>query len=458
MAEERVAPQDLGAEQAALGAMLLETEAAARALAIVGPDDFFREAHRATATAIAEVSRRGEPVDLVTVSTELHRTGSLEVAGGGEYLTALINKVPTAAHVTRYATVVAEKALARAIIAEAASVTELAYGGPPDVAALAAQSAERFAGLYRARVRVQVEAAAEHAHRAWADFERLFAADTEATARTMVREFDRKLGGLDAQRLVVIKADTKHGKSTLARQAAVETARACRGTNKRVLCVILEEGEVLYRGKLLAYMGFLDSMALLIPGKWEELYRDDDRAAERWCAARDELETLPLDLQFGMTDCDQVIAAIKQWAEGCDPALVVVDYFQLLEDEGRKYRTGEEGYKSRARRLRGLVNELEVPLLAPSQVTYNADTKTWNAMGARALEQEASLVMQLAMLRDTETEKMTDTGILSCQHSRLTPSFGKVALRARLQYGRFMDTVDGASLEAAERHAGDARR
>ena len=113
---DRVPPQDLDAEQATLGSMLLESEAAARAFAIIGPTDFYREAHQLVCKAMLAVNNRSEPVDLVTVSAELRRMGQLENAGGGEYLTALINKVPTAAHVQRYANIVAEKAVLRRLI------------------------------------------------------------------------------------------------------------------------------------------------------------------------------------------------------------------------------------------------------------------------------------------------------------------------------------------------------
>ncbi|MCX7599211.1 MAG: replicative DNA helicase [Armatimonadetes bacterium] len=115
-------PQDLEAEQVTLGSILLDAGAAARATAILEPDDFYRQAHRDIYEAMLAVYRRGEPVDLITVSDELKRRGHYEQVGGAEYLTALIHQVPTAAHVVRYATIVQEKSLLRKLFAAAAEI------------------------------------------------------------------------------------------------------------------------------------------------------------------------------------------------------------------------------------------------------------------------------------------------------------------------------------------------
>lgn len=451
-ADDRVPPSDTAAEQATLGCILLETEAAERALGVVTPADFYREAHQLVATAAAACRERGEPVDLVTVSTELKRAGNLERVGGAEYLTALINKVPTAAHVMRYATIVAEKSLSRAIIARAAAVQAAAYADPEDPAGLAARTATEFQELYRQRVRVTSQTAAEHATAAWADFEQLFLGNqTPELIRTGVSDFDRRTGGMEAQRLVVIMGDTKHGKSTLARQAAIETCRKLRrvGSPKRVLAVILEEDEKLYRAKTLSYLGQLNNEALTIPGRWLQMYGADETASDRYTRANEELEALPLDLLFGVDDYDKLVGEIRQWAESCEPAMVLVDYFQLITEE-RQYKTEEQGFKRRARGLRQLADELEIPIITPSQVTYNKDLRAYQTMGARAIEHEASLVMELSRQRDKGTNELTNRGTLSCKEVRIGHSFGAVDIRTYLEVGRIL-SVDDATLYETER-------
>jgi len=126
-------PQDLHAEQATLGAMLVEPGAATRALAAVSGDDFYREAHRVILEAIAVVHERDEPVDLVTISAELRRVEKLDAVGGPAYLAAIIRETPTAAHVVRYAKIVAEKAALRKLISAGAEIRAIGYSNPPDV-------------------------------------------------------------------------------------------------------------------------------------------------------------------------------------------------------------------------------------------------------------------------------------------------------------------------------------
>jgi len=146
-------PQDIEAEQAVLGACLIEPSAAERAFAIVEQQDFYPEVHRLIFGAIQAVHRRGEPVDLVTVSAELRRLDQLEDCGGGDYLTkGLIGKVPTAAHVVRYAGIVAEKSVLRQSARLGEDLTKAAYDNPADVAALLDEYQARFQqDIYRRR-------------------------------------------------------------------------------------------------------------------------------------------------------------------------------------------------------------------------------------------------------------------------------------------------------------------
>lgn len=126
---EPILPQDLQAEQATLGSILLEPAAAALALGLLEPRDFYPEHHQRIFRAMQSVLARHEPVDLITVKDELARMGVFEQVGGAEYLAALINTVPTAAHVGRYATLVAEKSVLRRLGLVGADLQE-AVGRP----------------------------------------------------------------------------------------------------------------------------------------------------------------------------------------------------------------------------------------------------------------------------------------------------------------------------------------
>lgn len=141
MAADRELPNDFDSEQAVIGSILLEPKALERALATVRPSDFYRPFHQTIMKAALCCHLRGEPVDLVTVSAELRRCGALEEVGGGEYLTAIIGQVPTAAHVGRYANIVAEKAVLRRLIRAGQDIQDMAYANPEDVGAVLERAA-----------------------------------------------------------------------------------------------------------------------------------------------------------------------------------------------------------------------------------------------------------------------------------------------------------------------------
>lgn len=130
--DDRLPPNNLEAEQATLGAMIVDPDAVTRGLAIVGADDFYREAHQCICRAIATIHGRGDPVDMVTVGDELRRREQLDHCGGAEYLSALIGQVPTTKHIVPYADIIVKKAHSRAIMDLGASMEAKACGDPDD--------------------------------------------------------------------------------------------------------------------------------------------------------------------------------------------------------------------------------------------------------------------------------------------------------------------------------------
>jgi len=148
-AQDLLPPQDLEAEQATLGAALIDDGAVARARAIVAPDAFYREAHQEIFAAVCRLDDEAAPVDVVTVGAELRRRGRLAAVGGAEYLTALIGEVPTSAHVIRYATIVHECALRRKLLRLTERIQESIYERSEPLVGVAAQYAEALAQVQR---------------------------------------------------------------------------------------------------------------------------------------------------------------------------------------------------------------------------------------------------------------------------------------------------------------------
>jgi hypothetical protein len=145
--DECLPPQDLHAEQAVLGSLLIEPRAQALVLPHLHGEDFYRDAHKTIFEAILAVAAREDPVDLVPVCDELRRLGKLDGVGGPAYLQAMIHETPTAAHVRKYAEIVRKKAALRRCITAAADLQEEAYKGPDDVGGLIARGQDLLAGI-----------------------------------------------------------------------------------------------------------------------------------------------------------------------------------------------------------------------------------------------------------------------------------------------------------------------
>src|SRR3989338_10948580 len=133
MADERIPPQNLAAEQSVIGSMLLDKNAVFKGIEILRPDSFYRDAHRFIYESIVDLFDRGEPVDLVTVTENLRKSGKLDGVGVAVYIADLLNSVPTAANVEYYAKIVEEKAILRRMIEAGTKVVADAFSNPEDV-------------------------------------------------------------------------------------------------------------------------------------------------------------------------------------------------------------------------------------------------------------------------------------------------------------------------------------
>ena len=212
---DRLPPQDLEAEQATLGAMLMEAGAVSRAMSIVEEDDFYREAHRRIFSAMRAVEEAGDPVDVVTVGAELRRREQLAVVGGGEYLTRLIGEVPTTAHVIRYATIVHEKAILRRLITAGGEIQALAYDNPDDVSQALDQSEQvvfEIAALRSTREYQEIGPLVHETFRFLEETSRR--GDSVTGIPTGLRDFDQMTAGLQNGDLVIIAGRPSMGKTS----------------------------------------------------------------------------------------------------------------------------------------------------------------------------------------------------------------------------------------------------
>ncbi len=355
-------PQDLHAEQATLGAMLVEPGAATRALAAVAAEDFYREAHRVIFKAIGAVHEREEPVDIVTVSAELRRLEKLDAVGGPAYLAALIRETPTAAHVVRYAKIVAEKAALRRLIRAGAEIGAIGYSNPSDVDDAVDQAERIIFDVAQRRIErdfVEIKPVIK------ATFdvmdERYNTGESVTGIPTGIDLFDERTAGLQRSNLIIVAGRPSMGKTSLAVNNFA--LHAAVNLNVPVGIFSLEMSKEQLAEGLLCSLARVDSWRV----RRAEQLRDQDWQRIGDAAARLAESPIFIDDSPAISVLEMRAKARRINAEH-DVRLIILDYLQLARGE----RSPESRYHEIsmiARSLKGMARELDVPVVAVSQLS-----------------------------------------------------------------------------------------
>lgn len=405
---DRVPPQDTEAEQATLGSMLLESEAAARAFAIINPEDFYREAHRLICRAMLSVNNRNEPVDLVTVSAELRRNGQLEGVGGAEYLTALINKVPTAAHVMRYANIVAEKAVLRRLIAAGAEIQAMAFEDPTDIGEVLDGAEQRIFEIAERRMSGDFAHIGPLVQETWDKLDRTFRNPGEARGvLTAITDFNKLTSGLQPGDLVIVAGRPSMGKTSLAVNSFAMHA-AVHG-KVGVAIFSLEMSRMQLAEMMLCALARVNSWRLRTgvakPDDWERIGQALAYLPEAPIYIDDTPAISILELR----------SKARRLMSQADIGLIVIDYLQLCSAPGfdrDSNRHQEIGHIARS--LKALAREMRVPVVALSQLSRNVERREdkrpilSDLAESGSIEAEADLVCFLFRPKYYERKKRLD--------------------------------------------------
>jgi len=443
-------PQDLEAEQACLGAILLEAGAAKAGLAIVQPDDFYREAHKSIARAAAKLHAEGIAPDVITVTSALRDMGQLDEGGGVEYLTALLGEVPYTGHVRRYAQIVVDKAMLRRLIAHGDELAEFCYaceGSPDELLAWGTNSLRVLA-----EERVGKEGAkplSEVGERSAATV--LAALDQPAGlygARTGIEPLDTIAGGLADWRLWLFLAYRGEGKSRFALQTVLTSARHFLQTAQWVLVYMLEGDLGHWTRRALAWLGDIDG-DLLRPGRARDLWPEERKALQ---GAREELPTLPVSVADRLRDVDGIVTDAEVQATQHKVGLVVVDYAQAVGVRG--VSKPMEAVTITAQRLSQLSDDLRCPVLLTSQVTFTEGGDV-RSRWAQDAENPASHVLWFRRSPKGEDLNSADRqccpeGQVICTKSREGRPF-EVAVKLDLSRSRFYGERQWEQLQATRR-------
>ena len=356
----RQAPWSNEAEQAVLGAMLLDQDAALKAAEFLDDTMFYREGHRLLFRAMIALTERGDVIDPVTLRDELARRGDLDRAGGMEYVAALIDVVPTAANVDYHAKIVRDKAVLRRLVEAATGIIQDVYEGRGTAGEVLDNAEHRVFQVAQFR---RSEEFSRIKELIWPTMERIEQLQSGAGSVTGVPsgflDLDRLTAGFQRADLVIVAARPSMGKTALAlnivQHAAIEH-------NVGVAIFSLEMSKDALVQRLLCSEGLVDAQRLR-----RGQLRDDDYP--KLARAAGLLGTAPIwiDDSAALTPLAMRSKARRLKAEH-DIAMVIVDYLQLMQGPGdSENRQQEISYISRS--LKARAKELDVPVVAISQLS-----------------------------------------------------------------------------------------
>ncbi|MHB8730253.1 MAG: replicative DNA helicase [bacterium] len=357
---ERVPPQNLEAEQGVLGSMLLDRDAIARAIEGLRAEDFYRDAHRVIFQAMVELFERGEPVDLITVTNRLTQNGKLEDVGGPTYVASLPNMVPTAANVDFYANIVLEKSMLRALISAGTHIAAMGYDGADDVAAMIDHAEKLVFGIASRRSVQDFEAIKEILKQSFEKIDRRYQEKGTITGvGTGFSDFDMLTSGLQPADMVIIAARPSVGKTTLALNIAQHAAL---GAKIPVAIFSLETSKEQLVQRILCSEAQVDNSKLrtgfLADEDWRKLARAMGGLSEA---------PIFIDDSATMSIIEMRAKARKLKAEH-GLGLIVIDYIQMIQSYKRSENRTQE-LSEIARGIKSLAKELDVPIIAISQLS-----------------------------------------------------------------------------------------
>jgi replicative DNA helicase len=376
---DRVSPSNIEAEEALLGSLLIDPDAIFEVASFLRPHSFYREQNRWVYEAILDLNERREPVDLITLTDELRRHNRLDEVGGESYIIGLLNTVPTSINARSYGQIVDSAALRRRLITAASTIANLAYEQNEDISIVIDRAEQALFSISEERTTRDLVPVKEIARGYLDRIEELHArGDDVIGVPTSFTDLDKLLGGLNKSDLIIIAARPGMGKTAL--QLAIGQA-AARRFGKRVAVFSLEmSGEQLVQ-RMIASETRIDSQRLrrgdLHEDEWPRFYEAVGRISEAKLFIDDTPSITPMQLR---TKCRRLYAE-----HGLD--LVMVDYLQLMQTERTQTNRVQE-ISEISRSLKALARELDVPVLANSQLS-------------RAVEQRQEKRPQLSDLRDS---------------------------------------------------------
>ena len=388
----KVPPQDIEAEQAVIGSMLTDQDAVVAAIETLKPEDFYREDNKIIYEAILNIYNRAEPIDIITLKSELSSMGKLDAVGGLEYIAQLPDKVPTTSNVDRYIKIVQDKAMLRNLIKTANEIISLGYDQTEDVEDVMDHAEKKIFDVMQRKNQKGYTSIKDILIESFTKLEELYNQKQHVTGvPTGFIELDKKTAGLHGSELILIAARPAMGKSAFALN--IGTYAATRA-NIPVAIFSLEMSKDQIGNRILCSEALVDSNNV----RTGEL---NDEELSKLAETSGELSQAQIfvDDTPGISVME-IRAKCRKLKLEKNIGLVIIDYLQLIQGSG-KSSSREQEIAEISRSLKILAKEIDVPVIALSQLSRAVESRPdhrpmlSDLRESGSIEQDADIVMFL---------------------------------------------------------------
>jgi replicative DNA helicase len=442
---ERLPPSNVDAEQAVIGSLLLDRDALVKVSGWLQPDDFFRDSHRFIYEAMLELSARNQPSDIVTVTDELERRDQLTAVGGVAYVHSLATVVPTAIHIEHYARIVQRTSLKRRLISVAGRIASIGYDDALEVEEAFNQSEQLLFELVQRRVAADFVPIADVLSEYFENLEEILRnAGKLVGLPSGFSKLDQLLGGFQKSDLIILAARPGIGKTAFALNIADHVAEQ---TGKGLGIFNLEmSAEQLVQRMIACRAGVnLQHLRTGTLPEWEH---------SRVIDAISKLSQLPIFFDdSGDVSITELRSKSRRLVAEHEVSMIIVDYLQLMHGSVARARDNRVQEVSEiTRQLKAMARELQVPVLAVSQLSRAIESRSdqrpqlSDLRESGSIEQDADIVMFIS--RDRNSEESRDQADIIVAKHRNGPT-GDVALQFFGAYQQFADFPSGTATSPA---------
>ena len=365
---QKLPPQNIEAERSLLGSVLISQDAFFKIVDIIKPDDFYDPAHKLIFGAILKLTEEQKPVDLVSLTNMLSERGELDAVGGNSYIADLTGAVATASHAKHYAEIIAEKSIRRRLISASEDIAELSYDeSDSDASSILDAAEQKLFNVAKNTVKsdlVSIESILTE------NFDRLELLHQSGGKLSGIPtgfvDIDKRFAGLNRSDLIVIAARPAMGKTTLALNIAQNIAI---DENLPVLFFSLEMSKEQIVDRMLSYESGVNNSKLRTGDLSDE---DFESLSHAWGALGE--ANMYIDDTPGIT-VTEMRAKARRLSYRHKPGLIIVDYIQLMSGTGKDGGNRVQEVSEISRGLKILARELDVPVIALSQLSRSVEAR-----------------------------------------------------------------------------------